>query len=139
MTTPPQTLFGNKPDKLPVLVSLCWTGKPCRYHGRARSRQSLLDRLEKKYELVFVCPELLAGMAVPRPAAPLRRKFGLKISNIKGQDLSAQFIDGAEKALAIAQDKGCLKAFLCRGSPSCDVNGFTGELLRKNGIEVKNY
>jgi hypothetical protein len=51
----------------PVLVSACFLGIPCRWHGRrAKRRDALLARLKKKYVLVPVCPEQLGGMPTPR-------------------------------------------------------------------------
>lgn len=133
-----ETLFGTV-KKPRVVVSQCWTGEVLRYHGRSTPRPTLIRPLKKKYELVFVCPESLGGLPVPRPAAPLRRKSGRTITDISGQDVTAQFIAGAEKALAIALQKDCKKAFLCKGSPSCDACGFFGEMLIENGVEVFNY
>lgn len=133
-----ETLFGTV-EKPSVVVSQCWTGEILRYHGRSTPRLTLINPLKKKFELVFVCPESLGGLPVPRPAAPLHRKSGRTITDVSGQDVSPQFIAGAEKALAIALQKDCKKAFLCKGSPSCDACGFFGELLIKNGIIVFNY
>lgn len=138
MICPIKTLFGDI-EKPCVVVSQCWTGEILRYHGRSSPRPTLIRPLKKKYELVFVCPESLGGLPVPRPAAPLRRKSGRTITNILGQDMSPQFNAGAEKALAIALQYDCKKAFLCKGSPSCDICGFFGELLIENGIAVFNY
>ena len=47
----------------PVLVSACFLGIPCRWHGRrAKRRDALLERLKRKYVLVPLCPEQLGGM-----------------------------------------------------------------------------
>lgn len=124
--------------KIRVLISLCFLGVPCRYHGQAVASPSKIARLSAKYELIPVCPEVLGGLPVPRTPAPLHRKRVDTITDVLGQDVSAEFIAGAKATLRIAQQHHCLKAYLCKGSPSCDKRGFAGELLIRNGIKVIN-
>jgi uncharacterized protein YbbK (DUF523 family) len=121
-----------------ALFSLCFTGCPCRYHGIPVPSPSKIKNLGSKYNLILVCPEQISGLPTPRPAAPLRNKKGQSIKNVKGEDVSRYFVKGAEETLSIAKTFGCKKAFLCKNSPSCDASGFTGELLKENGIEVIN-
>ena len=125
-------------EKQFALFSMCFLGVPCRYHGKSVPSPAKFARLSKKYNLIPFCPEQLGGLPTPRPAAPLKNKKGFQIKNVENQDVSKYFIKGAEIALQIARIYGCKKAFLCKGSPSCDKTGFTGELLRKAGIEVIN-
>lgn len=132
-----QKLFDNF-AKEQVLVSLCWTGEPCRYHGRSRPSPKKITRLQEKYELIFICPELLAGLSVPRPAAPFRNITAGRLFDITGHEVTESFQLGARRALAIAQKHNIRKAFLCRNSPSCDINGFTGSLFKEHGIKVTN-
>lgn len=121
-----------------VLVSLCWTGEPCRYHGRPVPSPKKIARLRKEYDLIFICPEQLGGLPVPRPAAPLRNMIGGRLFDVQGNDVTESFRLGASRALAIAQKHNIRKAFLCRNSPSCDINGFTGSLFKEHGIKVTN-
>lgn len=121
-----------------VIVSLCFFGVPCRYHGRAVNSPGKIERLSAKYDLVPVCPELLGGLPVPRDPAPLRRKQGNRITTCKGQDVSAEYIAGAEAVLHIAQECRCERAYLCKGSPACDKRGFAGKMLEEHGIKVIN-
>ena len=125
-------------EKQFALFSMCFLGVPCRYHGKSVPSPAKFARLSKKYNLIPFCPEQLGGLPTPRPAAPLKNKKGFQIKNVENQDVSKYFIKGAKIALQIAHIYGCKKAFLCKGSPSCDKTGFTGELLRKAGIEVIN-
>lgn len=129
----------NLQTKENVLVSKCWTDHICRYHGLPTPKPALLNRLRKKYNLVFVCPEELGGLPVPRPAAPLYNKVGKHLCNILGQDVSKTFLKGAEATLEIAKKNNCKRAYLVTGSPACDKKGFAGELLIANGIRVINY
>ncbi len=65
-------LFDAGSVKEPVLISACLLGIPCRYHGRrAKMRTELIERLQKRYVLVPVCPEQLGGMPTPRTSETL--------------------------------------------------------------------
>ncbi len=106
-----------------------------------------------------ICPEMAGGMPVPRPPAEIERgASGLdvlegraRVLEVTGGDVTAQFIAGAQKALAFAKANGCTHALLIDGSPSCGSvaiydgsfsglkhpgNGVTAALLGKAGITV---
>jgi len=56
----------------PVLISACFLGIPCQWHGRRpKRREALIERLKKKYLLVPICPEQLGGMPTPRTSERL--------------------------------------------------------------------
>ena len=56
-----------------ILVSACLLGERVRYAGRdARSGSALLDRWQAEGRVVPFCPEVAAGLGVPRPAAEIR-------------------------------------------------------------------
>jgi len=129
----------------PVLVSACFLGIPCRWHGRrSKRRDALLARLKKKYVLVPVCPEQLGGMSTPRSGEYLHGGTGadvldgrLRITDpATGQDLTDYHVNGSRYTLEIAEAIGARRAYLKAGSPSCDREGVTGELLRRAGIEI---
>jgi len=129
----------------PVLVSTCFLGIPCRWHGRrAKRRDALLERLKKKYILVPICPEQLGGMPTPRSGEYLRGGTGADVldgrlrivDSATGRDLTDFHVSGSRYTLEIAETIGARRAFLKAGSPSCDREGVTGELLRRAGIEV---
>lgn len=63
----------TQPFKKPVLISACFLGIPCRWHGqRAKRRDDLIERLKKKFVLVPVCPEQMGGFPTPRSGAYLK-------------------------------------------------------------------
>lgn len=135
-----------------VLISSCLVGCACRYDGKpaknALSRE-LLYKLSEKYTLIPVCPEVLSGLSVPRSPSEIQSDGSVK--NMDGEDVTDAFKRGAEAALAIAKELSCGIAVLKSKSPSCGKksiydgsfsgrliigNGFTAELLLKNGIRV---
>ena len=136
MKTDSQTDSAKKPA---VLVSRCLFGLPCRYHGRDTARgkpigrPGLIRRLAKRYRLIDVCPEMDAGLPVPRPAT--RIVDGRWICD--GEDVTEIFQRGAELTLQAAEEHGCEKAYLLRDSPACDkCKGAAGKLLCEHGITV---
>ncbi|AWK89685.1 DUF523 domain-containing protein [Azospirillum thermophilum] len=143
-----------------ILVSACLLGQPVRYNGSARTLlHPVLERWRAEGRLVPVCPELSAGLPVPRPPAEIAagRTGGAVLSGTAriidstGTDVTRPFLAGAEAALATAVREGCRYALLTDGSPSCGSrfihdggfsgrthagDGVTAALLRRNGIEV---
>ena len=137
-------LFDCGSGSEPVLISACLLGIPCRWHGRRpKKREKLIERLKKKYVLVPVCPEQLGGMPTPRTGEKLHGTGaqvldeGLRIiAPETGQDVTRFHVNGAKYTLEVAQIVGAHRAYLKGGSPSCDREGVTGEVLRRGGIKV---
>ena len=137
-------LFGSGAHREPVLVSMCLLGVPCRWHGRrAKKREKLLERLKGKYVLVPVCPEQLGGMPTPRTSETLDGTGaevldgGLRlIAPETGEDVTLFHVNGANYTLEIAQIVGARRAYLKGGSPSCDPDAVTGEVLKRSGLTV---
>jgi uncharacterized protein YbbK (DUF523 family) len=134
-----------RPNLPPVLISACLLGIPCRWHGRRPVfRDALLERLKKSFVLVPLCPEQLGGMPTPCTGEMLRGGTGADVLDGRlrivapetGEDVTDFHMKGAQYALEIAQAIGARSAYLKGGSPSCDRDGVTGELLRRAGIEV---
>jgi len=53
-----------------------------------------------------------------------------------GEDVTRFHVDGARYALEIAKIVGARRAYLKGGSPSCDREGVTGEVLTRGGVKV---
>ena len=132
-----------------VLVSACLLGICCRYDGRGNPNDAVLSLLNRDdITLIPVCPEQLGGLSTPR--IPSERR-GERVMKRAGEDVTSQFIRGAEEALRIAKLYGCQVAVLKERSPSCgcgriydgtfsgkltDGDGVTAELFRREGIKV---
>lgn len=142
-----------------ILVSACLMGRPVRYDGSGKPlADPRLARWQAEGRLVSVCPELLGGLTVPRPPAEIRGGSGTDVLDGKarivtttGEDVTADYVAGAQAALATARAQGCRFALLIDRSPSCGSRqiydgsfsgrlgpgeGVTAALLRAGGIAV---
>lgn len=143
-----------------ILVSACLMGHAVRYDGQAKPLvHPALDRWRAAGRLVTICPEMSAGMPVPRlPAEIEPGRSAADILSGKGQvresnggDVTGEFLQAARNALALAIETGCAYALLIDGSPSCGSGyvydgsfsgrrqrgeGVTAALLKANGIQV---
>lgn len=123
-----------------LLISACLLGENCRYDGRSQPLpEAVLRRLREKYELLPVCPEQEGGL--PTPRIPSERR-GERVVNRSGEDVSAFFERGAERALALARESGCKRALFKERSPSCGSGSvydgsFTGRLIPGDGVTAE--
>jgi uncharacterized protein YbbK (DUF523 family) len=136
------------------LVSACLVGINCRYDGASSYSAKVSSFLEGR-QFLPVCPEMLAGLGVPRP--PCRFSGGdgqalvagsAQILDENGNDLTESYLIGANKALAFVRERGIESALLNERSPSCGVNevyigrdkspgmGVMTALLVREGIRV---
>jgi uncharacterized protein YbbK (DUF523 family) len=90
-----------------------------------------------------MCPEQLGGMPTPRTSESLYGTGaqvldeGLRIiAPETGEDVTHFHLNGACYALEIGEIVGARRAYLKGGSPSCDTQGVTGEVLKRGGIKV---
>ncbi len=104
-------------------VSACLLGQEVRYDGGHKRDRFLTDVLGRYVEWVPVCPEVEAGMGVPRPSLRLvRRSGGIRLLEKEGgRDHTASMQRTASRRLA-----GLARLDLCgyvlkRGSPSCGM------------------
>ena len=127
-----------------ILVSLCLMGFPCRYNGEVKRYPALIDALSRV--AVPVCPEVLGGLAVPRPPSEIQGGTGAQVRagearvvNVQGEDVTQAYLRGAQIALSIGMQAGCKIAILKARSPACGVDAlydgtFTGNLRAGDGV-----
>lgn len=130
-----------------VLISACLLGEKCRYDGTGALLDDV-DRLRARYNLIPVCPEVMGGLPIPRPAAEI---LDGRVIGAEGTDFTKDFQRGAELSLALAKEQGCKMAVLKDRSPSCgcariydgthtstliEGNGVTAQLFLDNGMVV---
>ena len=138
-------VFSKQHPKL--IVSACLLGENCKYNGGNNYNEAVV-KLGEKFDLVPICPECFAGLPIPRVPSEI---VGDRVFSKDGTDLTAEFNDGAEKCLYIANECNCSIAVLKERSPSCGFgiiydgtftgtlvkgNGFTANLLYNNGIRI---
>ena len=144
-----------------ILVSACLLGCECRYDGKSKPCEKVLELAKKKDTvLIPVCPEQMGGLSTPRLPSERQRTASGSLRSISrtgavlmndGTDVSGAYRKGAEAALKIARIDGIDFAVLKSGSPSCgkgliydgtfsgkkaEGNGVTTELLLKEGYRV---
>lgn len=130
-----------------IFVSACLLGENCKYSGGNNRNEAVLAFLNDKTYLA-VCPECAGGLPIPRPPAEILKG---RVVNKEGEDVTAEFMLGAEKTLALAKEHQPELCLLKANSPSCGCgqiydgtfsgkkvpgNGKTAELLLENGFTV---
>lgn len=132
-----------------ALVSACLIGIACRFDGQSCSVKELGD-LAARGCVVPVCPEVMGGLLTPRLPAEVEAAYrGLdgnavldgqtRVLRSDGADVTAQFVAGAEAALALARHLGIRRAILKADSPSCGMGfihegRFAGTLVPGDGV-----
>lgn len=134
------------------LVSACLAGVNCRYNGQNALNEKI-EELVLQGKAIPICPEVIGGLIIPRSCCEIIKDGDgkEKIISKDGEDFTEEFSAGAQKTLEIAKTLGAKKAILQSRSPSCgkgmiydgtfsgvliEGNGFTADLLIRNGIEV---
>ena len=123
-----------------VLVSACLTGYNYKYNGGNNYNQRVVDYLHG-HDVISVCPEMLAGMPIPRACAEM---VDGRIVDCHGQVVHQDYQRGVELALemvnqAASSGQAVELAILQSRSPTCGVNqiydgSFTGRLLPGRGL-----
>jgi len=140
------------------LISACLLGIRCSHRGDDKYRNGRAVKLSGIEPLVPVCPEQLGGLPTPRPPQEIQDGEGedvlngtCRVLNKNGEDVTGEFIRGAEETLKVAKQLR-VEAFIGKsGSPSCGCgqiydgsfqrrlipgDGVTAALLRRNGIRI---
>lgn len=106
---------------LKIGVSACLLGERVRYDGGHKRNQMLLDYLALRYALVPICPEVAAGLGVPRPPVQLVAR-GVEIRAVgvldEQLDVTRPLIEYGRQV--IAGEGLCGFVFKSR-SPSCGL------------------
>lgn len=123
------------------IISACLVGQNCKYNGDNNCVDWVKEFIEN-HKCVLVCPESLGTLQTPRPPA---ERVGDRVLNIEGEDVTEQFIFGAEQSI-VRMDKSSeilnspvTMAILKANSPSCGCGmiydgTFTGRLVKGDGI-----
>ena len=117
-----------------ILVSACLLGENCKYNGGNNYNPQVAAFLEG-HEVVAVCPEMQAGLGVPR--TPVEIVNGVILSR-DGENFDAQ-LRGAVAQIMEKLDKDIDCAVLQSRSPTCGVNQiydgtFSGTRITGSGV-----
>lgn len=108
-------------EKIRLGVSACLLGEPVRWDGTHRRDAVVVDTLGPRVEWVAVCPEVEAGLGVPRP--PIRLEGDARAPRLvvaeTGEDLTARMRRFAEARLDDLARLDLDGYVLKRASPSC--------------------
>jgi len=106
-----------------VGLSACLAGDEVRFNGGHAHQRYLTQTLGQFFEYVTTCPEIEAGMTIPRPAVRLVAA-GDKIRVIdpkNGVDWTAAMEEHAVKRAGIVEEEGLSGFILKSKSPSCGM------------------
>ena len=140
------------------LISACLLGVRCNWSGDDKYKDVRAIELSRIETLISVCPEQLGGLPTPRAPQEIQGGAGedvldgkCRVLNTNGQNVTSQFIRGAEETLRIANQLR-VKEFIGKsGSPSCGCgqiydgtfsgklipgDGVTTALLKRSGIKI---
>lgn len=139
------------------LISACLIGLDTKYSG-GNNLENHFSEMVKAGEAVPFCPEQAGGMPTPRDPSEIIGGDGrdvlegkARVITDKGQDVTENFLKGAEEAYKLAKLLGADKAILKSKSPSCGCKcvydgtfggslrkgmGVTAAYLQKHGITV---
>lgn len=108
--------------------------------------------------MLLVCPEVMGGLPTPRLPAEIRSKpdsgvflKNRRVANKAGEDVTTQFLLGAEKVLEMVKQYHITSAIMKSNSPSCSGSyiydgtfsgtriagqGITAALLIEHGVKL---
>jgi uncharacterized protein YbbK (DUF523 family) len=142
-----------------ILISACLLGCKVRYNA---SNLVVIDpyfeKLTTTHQIISFCPEVSAGMSIPRAPAEITGGDGFDVLSgtasvieKSGTNITEDFIVAARNTLARCQAERVQFAVLAESSPSCGSQkiyggnfdntkragkGVTTTLLEQNGVRV---
>ena len=125
-------------SKIPVGISTCLLGKEVRHDGGHKHSRYCTQVLSRYFDFRSICPELEAGLGVPRPAIHLREyDDGLKLVETKGAEDHTESMQGfIDQVMPTLTD---LRGYILMAkSPSCGmerikVHNADGNVTRRDG------
>ena len=106
-----------------VGVSQCLLGDAVRYDGQSKANQVVLKHLSQIFELIPICPEVEAGLGIPRP--PVQLTESIENPELTGRDDPLLNITDVMKNYCDTKsiELDYLSGFIFKSrSPSCGLN-----------------
>ena len=101
-----------------VLVSACIMGVNGKCNGKNNENITAINFLKDK-EVISICPEVLAGMKIPRSCAEI---VNGRVVDKNGNDVSLEYDKAVSIALSKIQNKNIDPVILQSKSPTRGVN-----------------
>ena len=106
-----------------VGVSRCLLGDAVRYDGRSKANTIVIEKLGEIFTLVPVCPEVEAGLSVPRP--PVQLTSSINNPKLTGRDDASLDVTNIMQRYCNTKpaELDHLSGFIFKSrSPSCGLN-----------------
>jgi uncharacterized protein YbbK (DUF523 family) len=106
-----------------VGVSQCLLGDAVRYDGESKANAIVLEKLNNIVELIPVCPEVEAGLSIPRP--PVQLTGSIENPRLTGRDDPSVDITDLMQQYCLTKpaELNQLSGFIFKSrSPSCGLN-----------------
>ena len=118
-----------------ILVSACLLGENCKYNGGNNYSAAVAEYVKDK-EVITVCPEVMAGMGIPR--TPIEIVDGVLMDR-NGNNVDAALRTAVAQAMEGIRNEEIECAILQSRSPTCGVNevydgSFSGKLIPGSGV-----
>lgn len=118
-----------------ILVSACLLGENCKYNGGNNYCVAVAEYVKDK-EVITVCPEVIAGMGIPR--TPIEIVDGVLMDR-NGNNVDAVLRSAVGHAMELIRKEEIECAILQSRSPTCGVNevydgSFSGKLIPGSGV-----
>lgn len=118
-----------------ILVSACLLGENCKYNGGNNYCAAVAEYVKDK-EVITICPEVMAGMGIPR--TPIEIVDGVLLDH-NGNNVDAALRNAVAQAMEQIRNEEIECAILQSRSPTCGVNevydgSFSGKLVPGTGV-----
>lgn len=124
-----------------IVVSSCLLGLSCRYDGKEKADENVLEYLKDK-EFIGICPEQMGGLNTPRDPAEIVSENPLCIMTESGCDVTREFVHGTDQVMKLLEFYKVDQVILKSKSPTCGTyerydGTFSRNLIDKPGIMAK--
>ena len=118
-----------------ILVSACLLGESCKYNGGNNYCAAVVEYVKDR-EVIMVCPEVMAGMGIPR--TPIEIVDGILMDR-SGNNVDAALRSAVAQTMEWIRNEEIECAILQSRSPTCGVNevydgSFSGKLIPGSGV-----
>ena len=118
-----------------ILVRACLLGENCKYNGGNNYCARVAEYVKDK-EVLTVCPEVMAGMGIPR--TPIEIVDGVLMDR-NGNKVDAALRSAIAQAMELVRKEEIECAILQSRSPTCGVNqiydgSLSGKLIPGSGV-----